>query len=184
MYSNESFPNTDAILDKLTELDFHCKKNEVMGHLVIMGGSGILLYMEMQNVQFRPTRDIDVNILDSTDWDVLMQQLNDVGIDIVGGVSELPPKEDYIPGKTIFKLNLELEALTLYVPSIEILACTKLFSKREKDYDDLMKTDILNQCDRERLEDLVEEYKPYMLNPDDTAYNVHELLHFFEIRGI
>lgn len=184
MYSNDYFHNSDEILDKLTELDFHCKRNGVVSELVILGGSGILLYMEMQNVQFRPTQDIDVNIIRATDVNEAISQLREGGFDIVGGVSELPPREDYIPGETIFELDLDLDALKVYVPSIEILACTKLFSKREKDYLDLKNTNILNQCDKETLLDMVEEYKPYMLNPEDTAYNVHELLHFFEERGI
>lgn len=184
MYSNVVYQDSDAILDKLLEFDFHCIQKGLTGKIVVLGGSGILLFMEAMNDAFRPTRDIDVNILSASDLAAFRNMLISNGIDIVGGVSELPPQEDYIVGENLHRIDSDFEAIEVYVPSIEMLACTKLFSKRSKDYADLTESNLLNQCDKEKLLEMVEEYKLYMLNPNDTAINVHELLHFFELRGI
>ena len=47
----------------------------------------------------------------------------------------------------LFKLEgIDFEAIKIYVPSIELLACSKIFSTREKDLRDLKETDILNLC--------------------------------------
>lgn len=184
MYSKVVYQDSDAIIDKLLEFDYHCLMSKVTGKLVVLGGSGILLFMEAMQDTFRPTRDIDVNILSSPDIQAFRSLLLENGIDIVGGVSELPPKEDYIIDDTLHKIDVDFEAIEVYVPSIEMLACTKLFSKREKDFNDLSQTNILNRCDKNALLELVEEYKLYMLNPEDKSINVHDLFHFFELRGI
>ena len=63
------------------------------------------------------------------------------------------------------------------------LACSKIFSTREKDLKDLQETDILNMCDREKLMGMVEEYKGYMINPNNLDVNVHKLALILKKRG-
>ena len=80
--------------------------------------------------------------------------------------------------------GIDFEAIKVYVPSIELLACSKIFSTREKDLRDLKETDILNFCNLEKLLDMVEEYKGYMINPDNSDTNVHHLEEALKEKGI
>jgi len=170
------FSKTEEILDRLELLDIYCVADQVQAELVILGASGILLFMEMKKQTFRPTRDVDVNVLSTTNYDQIYELLQKVKIDTVGGVMELPPMEDFKKTE-LFKLEgIDFEAIKIYVPPIELLACTKIFSTREKDLRDLKETDILNLCCIEKLLDMVEEYKGYMINPDTNVHQLKEVL--------
>ncbi len=83
------------------------------------------------------------------------------------------------------KIDIDtLENITVYVPTMELLACTKLFSKRAKDLDDLIDSPMLEYCDKNLLIELVTEYKDYILNPEDWSWNFYELDSIFEKKGI
>jgi len=169
------FNKTDEIIDRLELLDIYCIQNNVQAELIILGASGLLIYMEMKNKSFRPTRDIDVNLLSASNPDKIRELLELVKIDTVGGVMELPPMEDF-SGKEIFKIEgAEFANITVYVPSIELLACTKIFSTRKKDLVDLQETDILVMCEIGKLMRLVDEYKSYMMNEKNPDANIHQL---------
>ena len=145
----EQMHETDAILDKLDELDIMCEMKGIDAQILILGGAGLLLLMEMHKRKFRPTRDIDV----------------------LDGVVEVPPMEDF---KDKEKLKIEdagFQCIEVFVPTIELLACTKIFSKREKDLQDLRDTDLLAICNKEELMEMVDEYKDYLLNPNDPDLN-------------
>ena len=182
--SHTVFSKTEEILDRLELLDIYCVADQVQAELIILGASGILLFMEMKKQTFRPTRDIDVNVLSTTNSDQIYELLQKVKIDTVGGVMELPPMEDFKKTE-LFKLEgIDFEAIKIYVPSIELLACSKIFSTREKDLRDLKETDILKLCNIEKLLDMVEEYKDYMINPDNPDTNVHQLEETLKEKGI
>lgn len=70
-----------------------------------------------------------------------------VNIDIVGGVKEVPPPEDLEDRSNHYIMKMDFKAIKAYLPSIELLACTKIFTDRQKDLDDLENTNILEQCD-------------------------------------
>lgn len=61
------------------------------------------------------------------------------------------------------------------MPQIELLACTKIFSKRQKDLADLEKSSILDLCDLKKLRKMIEEYKSYLPNPSDPNLNLNHL---------
>ena len=176
MYDNHSvFSKTDEILDRLELLDIYCVAGKVQAELVILGASGILLFMELQKRTFRPTRDIDVIVLFTNNSKQIYELLQKVKIVTVGGLMEFPPLEDF-KKKELYKLEgIDFEAIKIYVPSIELLACTKIFSTREKDLRDLKETAILELCSVEKLLDMVTEYKNYMINPNNPDINVHQL---------
>lgn len=174
---------TDDVAEQLERLDLYCQLNGVKAELVMLGGAGLLVLMELLGNEFRPTRDVDVNILKATDLDLVRQSLYEADIHIVGGVMSLPPMEDIKDGKK-YKLDMDFQAITVYVPSIELLACSKLFSKREKDLRDLRDSTLLDLCDITTLLSMVEEYKPYMLNPSDPDENVHQLEVILATKGI
>jgi hypothetical protein len=174
---------TDEILERLDHLDFLCEQHNIQAELVILGGAGILLLMEMYGRSFRSTRDIDVNLLSASNKEKIHKLLEQTQIEIVGGVIDLPPIEDFKDGEK-FKIDSDFQAIKVYVPSIELLACTKIFSKREKDLRDLKETSVLNMCDKYKLMKMVEEYKENMFNPNDMDVNVHELTNILEEKGI
>lgn len=175
---------TEEILDKLDELDLMCELNGIQAQILVLGGAGLLLLMEMHERPFRPTRDIDINLLSTTDEAGIRKILNDLAIDVLDGVVEVPPMEDF---KDKEKLKIEdagFQYIEVFVPTIELLACTKIFSKREKDLQDLRDTDLLVVCEKETLLEMVNEYKDYLLNPNDPDLNYHQLIHIFKQKGI
>lgn len=174
---------SDEIFERLDILDILCEKQKVKAELVILGGAAILILMEMNNRTFRPTRDIDVNILSATNYEEIYKLLEQSNIDIVGGVMELPPMEDIRDGAK-YKIDLDFNSIKVYVPAIELLACTKIFSKREKDLRDLEESSLLDLCDKNKLIKMVEEYKENMLSQNDIDINVHQLEHILIQKGI
>src|SRR5690625_1015729 len=174
----------DDILTTLATFDLYCMKNDIEAELVILGGSALLMVIEMQNGNFRATRDIDVDIVRTNDMKGLMKQIRNFNIDIVGGVMEVPPHEDFVDPENYTELDLEFKAIKVLLPSIELLACTKIFTKRGKDLEDLENTDILVRCDKEKLLAMVEEYQMNLLNPSDPFLNYHELDRLFKEKGI
>lgn len=183
-YSPREIRNVDEILDKLYTLDYLCLQRNVVAELVVLGGSGILLFMELNGKTFRPTRDIDVNLIATNNMEALLSSLAEVNIDIVGGVMEVPPMEDFKDKDSLFELDVNFSAIRVYVPSIELLACCKIFSTREKDLIDLKETSILENCNKEKLMKMIEEYKEYLLNPSNPDLNLHELDNIFKEKGI
>lgn len=182
--ADEKLRTAEDIIEKLDILDFLCIKKGVVAKLVILGGAGILLMLEMNDAKFRPTRDIDVNVLAASDEKEILRLLAEANIDTVGGVMELPPMEDFKEEESLHELGLEYENIRVYLPSIELLACCKIFSKRQKDLNDLTDTLLLDKCNKEILLEMVEDYKENLLNPSDPDINVHQLAHIFEQKGI
>ncbi|GEL78715.1 DUF6036 family nucleotidyltransferase [Tenuibacillus multivorans] len=176
--------SSDDILTKLNILDHICQTRGIVAELAILGGSGILLYMENIGQSFRPTQDIDVNLINTNDIQKLTEALSEAGIDLIGGISEVPPLEDYTNIDFLYEINAEFDNLRIFVPDIELLACFKIFSSREKDLIDLKETDILKQCNKEKLIGLVDEYKQYILKLDNPDLNLHQLFHILKEKGI
>ncbi|UJL45668.1 hypothetical protein KFZ58_14905 [Virgibacillus sp. NKC19-16] len=56
--------------------------------------------------------------------------------------------------------------------------------KRQKDLDDLENTPLLDVCDKEKLLEMVNEYKVELLNPNDPDLNFHQLDNIFHKRRI
>lgn len=169
----------DHVLDQLERLDIMCEDKGVQAELIIIGGSGLLLLMEIFEQDFRPTRDVDVKVLSASDMDELFGLLKEANIHIVGGVAEFPPIEDFREKKK-YKVEAQFTNITVYVPTPELLACTKIFSKRPKDLTDLEQSKLLDFCNLDILRDLIEDYKSYMLNPDDRDMNVHQIEEIFK----
>ncbi|MGA4519250.1 DUF6036 family nucleotidyltransferase [Solibacillus silvestris] len=180
----EKMSNYKEVLVNLELLDAFCTVNNTTGQLIMFGGSAILVSLELQNRPFRPTADIDVGILTSSDEKALIESLQAANIDLISGTIEVPPKEDLVDVSK-FKLDIgTLDSIEVFVPSMEMLACTKLFSKRQKDLDDLEQTQLLDACDKNKLQDLIDEYTPYVLNPEHPDWNYHKFDDIRAVRGI
>ncbi len=143
-----------------------------------------MVLMHLNDRQFRPTRDIDLTILSTDNERVLREILQDLSIEILDGTVEVPPLEDFTSA-TNFKIEgSSFTNIEIYIPSIELLACTKIFSKREKDLQDLRDTDLLLLCDKQELLSMADEYLGYMLNPEDPDLNYHQLRSILDQKGI
>lgn len=184
MYRNHRLESVAQVQDLLITLDYVCGEKQIKGEIIILGGAGILLYMGINEEPFRETRDLDVNILSATNEEELRRILITEGIDIVDGIVEVPPIEDFREGENLFELNTEFVNLKVFVPSIELLACTKIFSRRQKDLLDLQNTKILDMCDKEKLLTLVDEYKHYVMNLNDPDLNFYQLMNILEKKGL
>lgn len=180
--TNLELTKADQIVDQLIKLDLMCEENSVQAELIIIGGSGILLLMEIFKQNFRPTRDIDVQVLSASDMNQLYKLLRKVNIHIVGGVAEFPPIEDF-KEKQKYIVEAPFTNLKVYVPTPELLACTKIFSKRPKDLFDLEQSNLLDLCDTDILYELINEYKSYMVNSEDRDMNVYQIERILEQRA-
>lgn len=181
---NKKIRSKQEVMDTLTDLDYYCKESNVIAKLVMLGGSAFLTHLDLKNESFRPTIDVDVNIMAVNDEKVFKEQLKKVNIDLVGGVMEVPPLEDLSNEKYLIELDYRFESIRVFIPDFELLACTKLFTKREKDLQDLKKFNIIENCDQERLFQMINEYKGNLLNPSDPDLNYHQLNSILKEKGI
>lgn len=172
----EEFTNSKQVYRQIEVLDEHCALEGVRAELLVIGGAGLILLLEQFGREFRPTTDVDVQVLGATNMNDVQKALNKSDIHIVGGVSDLPPIEDFLLKGKKFRLNnLNLANITVYVPTPEMLACTKIFSTRPKDLYDLERSEVLDVCDLNVLRNLIDDYKLYMQNPNDMNMNVHQI---------
>lgn len=175
---------SEDILMKLDELDLMCESNGIKAEILVLGGAGLMLLLELHDREFRPTRDIDINLLSSTNESGIRKILKQIAIDVIDGVIEVPPLEDFRDKEKLKIENAGFQYIKVFVPTLELLACTKIFSKREKDLQDIRDTDLLILCDKEELVNLVNEYKDYLLNVNDPDLNLHQLENIFKQKGI
>jgi len=172
---NREFMRTiEDVVERLDRLDILCELHGVEVNLVLLGGAGMIVAMEMNGREFRPTIDIDVQLLSSNDKVSVLKIFEELSIDEITGVVDFPPLEDFQAGLKV-KIESDFQAINVYVPEIELLACTKIFSKRRKDLVDLESTSILDLCDLSKLRRMIEEYKSYLVNPEDPNLNLYYL---------
>jgi|SRR5690625_405061 len=180
----DNYDSLDNIINRLIILDEICFERDVSGEIVLLGGSGILAQSIISGFDFRPTRDIDVNVVKSEKEYEFMNILKEVGLDIVGGIMEVPPPEDLKCRENLYLLEHDFKSIKVFVPSIELLVCCKLFTKRPKDLIDLEESDMLNKCNIEKLMPMIKEYEENLLNQNDPFINIRELDRLFKEKGI
>ncbi|ATF25036.1 hypothetical protein CNY62_00835 [Brochothrix thermosphacta] len=143
--------------------------------LVLIGGQlGAYLLSD-----FRSTFDVDVLIKDiprDANRKEVEQALYQSNLESVT-VVEIPPVEE-IEFKN--EDTIKYSNLTVYIPTIEYFALTKIFSARDKDEADLKEEGILQECNIEKLLELIDEYKKDVLNPNNMNYNFNSLEKLFE----
>jgi len=166
--------NSEEIAKKLDILDAICEQNNIKTDILLVGGAGLVVALEMVDSKFRPTYDLDVQLISSNNMTELRKILQVLEIDEVSGIIDFPPREDFLEGEN-FELEAGFTSIRVFVPSLELLACTKLFSSREKDLIDLLSCDILARCDKEKLCGLVKEYISYHPYPTNPNLNINQL---------
>ncbi|MBC1456215.1 DUF6036 family nucleotidyltransferase [Listeria newyorkensis] len=159
----------------LEEVNKEMVKNNVRAGVILIGG---LLGKYLLQDEFRETFDIDIMIREVEDANSFRKVLDQFSIDEVT-VVEIPPKEEIE-----FADVLRFSNLTVYIPTIEYFALTKLFSTRVKDEEDLQKTGILKHCNIIELLEMIDDYKAFVLNPKNRDYNFYNIDSYLKLNHI
>ncbi len=79
---------------------------------------------------------------------------------------EVPPFEEFYP--PCQKINIPFRNLRVLLPSKEDLVLSKVFSNRGigKDAQDLINSDLIDQCDLDKLKEMYYDYKKYLVLQD------------------
>lgn len=150
-YTNDEilkFHDYKEVVRRLLALDFELKSKGYNGKLkfVIFGGTAFMFYL----TDFRATKDIDVYYLERQIQDDQMIMMLDQEYRIrsqVQNIATFPVGfEDRLK-----QLNIPFEKMEVYLPAIVDLICTKAFSERVKDEEDILDSGILDYCDLDQL---------------------------------
>ena len=162
------------IIREMIVLDLICQEEEAQLKIAIFGGAALL--MHLGDDVFRATQDIDFRVEEVSSKEKLkrIMDLKPGVFHPLGMFPEFPDQELYQEnGKEYFELEgIVFENLRIFLPSIEMLALSKLMSNREKDLEDLKTKPIMDKCDLAMLQELVEEAKTYKYQTSE--YNFHE----------
>lgn len=171
------------IVDKLELLDIMCEREGVNAELIVIGGSGLHLLMELYKKEFRPTRDVDVQLLNASDMEEINRLLRELNIHVVSsGIAALPPLDEYDKKDAKYEIEEAFTNIKVYVPTPELLACTKIFTNRPRDLMDLKKS-LLDICDLAVLRYHIDDFKNYTLNPNDPNLNLYEIEQILKEKG-
>lgn len=170
--------NLKMLKNQLQALNDKMATDGIFATVVLIGGfAGRYLLSE-----YRQTLDIDFLVASINDeankaslWRSLLAELDMEEVTIV----EVPPVEE-IEAQD----KLDFGNLTVIIPTIEYFAITKIFSDRQRDEDDLIHQKILENCDPEKLQQMIDLYMGDILNPNNQNLNVHLLKDEFKKHGI
>lgn len=176
--------NEQAILRELLALDLICIEEDVKLSIALFGGASLILHLG--DNQFRGTRDIDyrTEYVSSREKFIKIQDLMPGVFEELGGFPEFPDQELYQKnGKEYYEWDgVQFSKIKIFLPSIEMIALSKLMSNREKDLEDLTDTPILNMCDLIKLKELIDDCATYLANTRE--YNFLEWSEILIARGL
>lgn len=167
--------DVDFLTIILEELNAEMAENNVYADVILIGG---LLGKYLLKGEFRETIDIDFMVKEVVNDSSFRKVLAKFYIDEVT-VIEIPPPEEIK-----FAETLRFSNLNVHIPTIEYFALSKLFSTRQKDEEDLKETGILKHSNIPELVNMIDDYKDYVLNPNNKDYNFHNFDDYLQIHGI
>jgi hypothetical protein len=149
----------------------------IFASVILIGGQAGRFLLD----DFRMTYDVDfmVQAINDTSKATTFRKLmfeNDIE-DVT--VVEVPPLEEIE-----FQDSVEFSNLTIYIPTIEYFAITKLFSDRAKDEHDLVEKGIIAACDPIILKKMINLYKGDVLNAGNPNANFNTLKNYLKNYGI
>lgn len=80
--------------------------------------------------------------------------------------------------------GVEFSNIRIFLPSIEMIALSKLMTRRPKDYHDLKETELLDRCDLEKLKRLADECVSYMTDHEYKNSNYYDWDELLKQRGL
>lgn len=164
-------------MNEIFELFNSALKDEEIEFEIYLFGSGLGMYYLKE--EYRYSYDFDFMSKDDIKSKPVLNLMHQLGISDMGGIMMVPELEDIIITKTLSFSNL-----IVHIPSIENFALSKLLSDRGKDYYDLEKYPILDNCDLKKLRDILEENLDYYVFKDNPRHNFHRFDELLEIRGL
>lgn len=164
-------------LETLDELNEDLKLQNLKLSIVIIGGTLGVYHL---GKQYRSTMDIDV-LINNKEEEGHLKLLRKHGLDIPY-VIEVPPQEEVAIQERTDDI-IHLSNLIVFLPKIEILALYKLMTIRGKDFEDLQNYPILDKCNIEELQHMIDDYKNYLFN-DHPDYNYKRFDELLETRNL
>lgn len=162
-YTDNSSINKENLIKRLKKLnDYFSKRN--FSYQIYLFGSCLGIYH--LDKDFRKSLDIDYQSSTSIFDERIRSVMNDLEIHEIGGIMDIPPLDEIEIVET-----LKFGSLTVYIPSIENFALSKLLSNRLKDYTDLRDYPILDKCNLIKLKDMLDDYLDYFIFADKKDYN-------------
>lgn len=153
----------EKMLRKFNIISKALAKKNIKFNLYLFG-SGLGMYH--LNKDYRVSNDTDFQTDTILLDDEIKKIMDDISLHEIGGIMDIPPLEEL---EIVEKLDYG--NLTVYIPSIENFALSKLLSNRRKDYDDLANYPILDNCNIKKLQGMLDEYLPYFPFNDNPSYN-------------
>ncbi|WP_211656192.1 DUF6036 family nucleotidyltransferase [Planococcus alpniumensis] len=176
--------NYEDVIMELAVLDAVCESEEVELEIAIFGGAALLFHLG--DAEFRGTRDIDFRVEKLNSREKLKTILDKTSgvFQLLSVFPEWPDQEVYLQHGTRYHEmdGVAFTNLRIFLPSIEMLALSKLISKREKDLEDLKTKPIMEKCDLALLSQFVEEGESFFFNTSE--FNFHEWDDILASRGI
>lgn len=77
----------EEIMEKFLLLDILCEHHDIEAEWLVL---------DMSDLKFRATRDIDVTFLSASNEEKLIELLDEVQMDLVKGIVDLPPLEIFM----------------------------------------------------------------------------------------
>lgn len=175
-----------AVTRHLAVLDHLCEQEGVYAKLVLFGGASLLIHLGEE--RYRNTLDIDFQVIETSSEEKINKILAQFpGVfQVLGGFPQYPDQEMYKEdGKELFELDkVKFTNISIFLPSIEMVALSKLMTSRPKDFNDLQETEILDQCDLNKLKELADECASYMTEYELKNSNYSDWEELLSIRGL
>lgn len=168
--------NYDVLKNKLSSFNNILKQYNLKYEIYLFGASLGAYHLKDE---YRFSHDLDYTSKTQIQSDKVQEILNSLEIRDMGGVMMVPELEEL---KVVNEINYS--NLTVKIPSIENFALSKFLSDRQKDYDDLKKYPILDNCNIKELKEMLDEYLPYFIFGDNPSYNFNFLDDLLEERGL
>ena len=168
--------NYEILKNKLSSFNNILKQYNLTYEIYLFGASLGAYHLKDE---YRFSHDLDYTSKTQIQNDKVQEILNSLEIRDMGGIMMVPELEDL---KIVNEINYS--NLTVKIPSIENFALSKLLSNRQKDYDDLKKYPILDNCNIEELKEMLDEYLLYFVFGDNPSYNFNFLDDLLEERRL
>lgn len=164
------------MLKRLEVLDDYLKEFGVSYQIYLFGSCLGMYHLEQD---YRKSLDIDFQSKQNLLNKEIKNIMSDMEIHEIGGIMDIPPLEELEIVEKIDYGNL-----TVFIPSIENFALSKLLSNRRKDYDDLANYPILDKCNLSKLKHMLDEYLPYFPFNENLFYNFNYFEDLLENRNL
>lgn len=177
MNEAKEFTSSREILTNLFLIDAEIAELKLSNKVkfAIFGGAAMLI----RSPDFRPTQDIDVYMTEKAESEEVFQIFEKYNTNNrLEAIMLIPPKEDF--EERLEEVHAGFKSITVYVASAYDIILSKVFSTREKDTTDLVRSGILDTVNLEKLRDEYEFLLPDIMFDKRHYYTLDEILTMHE----